>query len=138
MKGRLQLNCAAACSALVLLFAIPKVSQMSTLEELSMPYLGQYTCEEITIGGKEITGDFTLLRIELKRDGRMFLCVRDAFGKEQTQEFSYDYSVRDSEITIRATVGNRTTERKLRFEDGTILFIENLGGKALIAKFSRK
>lgn len=138
MKRRWQLNCAAACSALALLFTLPKVSQMSSLEELSLPHLGYYTCEEITLGGKEITADFSLLRIELKRDGKMLLCMRDALGRECTQEFSYEYTQGEEELLIRAQVGERTVERKLRFEDGAILFIENLGGKVLIAKFSRK
>ena len=137
MKRQWQLNCAAACSALALLFALPKVSQMSSLEELSLPHLGYYTCEEVILGGKEITDDFSLLRIELKRDGKMLLSMRDALGRERTQEFSYEYT-QGEELLLRAQVGERTVERKLRFEDGVILFVENLGGKVLIAKFSRK
>ena len=138
MKGKVRLQCAAACSAVMLLFSLPKVAQMSTLEELSMPHLGYYTCEQISLGGNDLTDDFLLLRLELKQDGVMLLHIRDRLGKEETKEFSYEYEQGSDRLIVRVTAGSRTVERTLVFEKGQILFTENLGGRLLVAKFSKK
>lgn len=138
MKQSLKIKCAAACSAFLLLFSLPKVAQMSSLEELSMPYLGYYSCESIRLGGKDCTEDFSFLRLELKRDGVMVLQIRDTLGKEQRRELFYDYVEGEKELTVRAKVGDTTIERKLPFENGEIVFTENLGGRLFVAKFTKQ
>lgn len=138
MKQSLKIKCAVLCSAFILLFSLPKVSQMSSLKELSMPHLGYYTCNSIRIGSKDFTDEFSSLQLELKREGVMVLTVRDRFGKEEQREFFYEYVEGERELTVRAKVDDKWVERKLPFENGEILFTENLGGRLLVAKFSKK
>ncbi|MBQ8375233.1 MAG: hypothetical protein IJX98_06665 [Clostridia bacterium] len=138
MKNSIKIKCAAFCSAFLLLFSLPKVTQMSTLKEFTSPHAGYYDCQSITIDGRELSDQFSLLRLELKGNGEMLLFYRDGEGKEGEQAFCYEYDEAAGELVITAEIHGQKHTRRISFQKGEIVFVENLGGRQLVAKFSKK
>lgn len=135
--GKIKLRCAAALVAATALFSTPSVLRLGTLREFVTPYVGEYRCEVLRLGGLDLLKDFDVC-IELSGEGSLSLRWKNFFSKEQSMSFPYEYDLQTGFVTV--TVPDGKSEKKLRFslEAGEIIISETLSGKAFFAKFTRK
>ena len=135
--GKIKLRCAAALVAATALFSTPSVLQLGTLREFSAPYVGEYRCETLRIGGIDLLKDFDV-RLELSGEGMMTIVWKNLFAKEQSVSVPYVLDEKSGLVTV--TVPDGKGEKKIRFslDSGEIVISENLSGKAFFAKFTRK
>ena len=127
------------CLTLGILFSLCSVAgcdvrKMSTLSELSRPYAGVYTAEEIVLGGEKLSGYD--LELELCYDGTFTLSYRTKDGAFDEWDGTYFVDETAEEITMSAKRGSETLSRTYRFEDGVIYVGENFLGKTLAVKFA--
>jgi hypothetical protein len=135
--GKIKLRCAATLIAAMALFSTPSVLRLGTLKEFSTPYVGEYRCETLRIGGIDLLKDFDV-RLTLSGEGMLTLTWKNLFAKEQSTSLPYEYDDVSGMVTV--TVPDGKGEKKIRFslEAGEIILSENLSGKAFFAKFTRK
>ncbi len=105
------------------------VATMSTLAEISRPYAGEYKCERLTLGSRDLLGDKDL-RLNLKQDGTFALF----FAGKKRAELTGQYEFSDSGEAVSFTARSKT--RSFPVEDGAIYMQFPLRGKLLLAEFS--
>ena len=108
-----------------------------TLTEISKPYLGEYACEVITFDGKDKLADFEYFKLEICSDGQMKLCFKEKGRKDKTVLLEYEYDEQKKEFTVKSQFGIFKKEEKVPYEDGRLTAFLKIGGKHLIAKFSK-
>ena len=113
-----------------------EVQDMGSLSDLSKPYTGVYACEKMTLGGEDVLGDFSYVRLELERGGDFTLSWRQD-GSESTWEGGYEVDLGVGTITLTAKEGGRTASRTYRMEEGAILIDENFLGRPFFAEFKQ-
>lgn len=119
----------------LLLLSGCEVSKMSSLPELSKPYVGVYECETITLGGEDYAEKFDDLRLELGYDGA-FTIVYSADGNKGELGGNYTVDPEAGEITLSSRYGLRSVSYTFPMEKGKILIDYNFSGKLLHAEFS--
>lgn len=107
------------------------VSSMSTLAEISMPYVGEYRCEHLYLGESDYSEEYDV-RLTLKRDGTFTLSYRQEGGCEG--EYSGNYTVDGEEITFSSPMG--AFARTFSMQKGKITLSFPLGDHLLCAQFS--
>ncbi len=112
------------------------VSQMSSLYDLSKPYLGFYECESISLGGEDYTEKFDYLRLELGYDGTFELSYREKSGGKGGYNGTYQVDSEAEEITFSAKYGLMQKSFTFPMKKGRIYVEYMLGGKLLHAVFS--
>lgn len=120
---------------LTLLLAGCRAENLSTLKEISKPYVGVYACEEITLGGRDLKEKVEELTLELKGDGTFELSYRTAAGSEGGFAGNYTLDQERGEISLSSAQG-RSGPHVFRYEKGAVLIDHNLYGELLHAKFS--
>lgn len=133
----IKLHCAAALVGLTALISAPNVLRLGTLKEFAKPFVGEYTCENLQIGDRDFTKQLEAT-LEIDADGTCTLRWKNVFGKEQTKSFPYEYEREKERLLLTVPEGRGEKKISLRLEKGEVLVAENLSGRALIAKFSRK
>ncbi len=105
------------------------VSRMSTLSEISKPYVGEYRCEQLTIGGRDLLPEEEL-RLELKSDGKF----RVFFAGNRRGEAEGEYFVSPDGNTVTFSLDGKSYPFPI--ERGGILVRFPLGSQLLVAKFT--
>jgi hypothetical protein len=133
----LKLRCAAALVAVTAMFSAPNVLRLGTLKEFSLPYTGEYRCEVLRICQIDFVKDLDV-RLELSEDGQLTVRWKNAFARERSVSYPYEYDADSGYVTV--TVPDGKSQKKVRFSlrSGEIVIAETLSGKAFFAKFSRK
>lgn len=111
-----------------------EVEELGSLEELSRPYTGVYTCERLMLGDEELTEQYKL-SLELEYGGDFTLTYAPKGGKKTEWSGTYVVDVDREEITMSAIQGMKTLSRTYRMEDGAILIDGNFYGKNFFAQF---
>ncbi len=109
------------------------VERMTTLPELSRPYMGVYECEILRLGERELSADFEYLRIELYADGNFRLHYRTKGGEEGGFEGEFEADPTRKEITFRLPKEEKSRTYPMR--EGAIFIDEMFLGKPLHAEF---
>ena len=120
---------------LVFMLSACDVSQMSTLPDLSKPYVGIYECERAMLGGEDMTEKFDYIRLELSYGGEFELTYRAQDGNEGGFSGTYEASAEKGEITLNAQSGILRKSFTFPMENGSILIDLPFGGKLLHAEF---
>ena len=110
-----------------------EVENMSSLPDLSRPYLGVYECEELSLGGEDMTQKFEFVRLELLYGGNFQLSYRTATGSEGG--YSGEYEMKEDNITFTAQYGVLRRSFTFPVEKGSIFIDYNLNGRLLHAQF---
>lgn len=111
------------------------VSKMQSLEEFSRPYSGVYTCEELTLGGEDMLGQFDRLELELDYSGSFKISYETAAGQRGEYSGKYTVSPEGDEIKLRLRRGLVAAARTFSFGEGTVHIDTNLDGRFLHAAF---
>ncbi|MDE5897383.1 MAG: hypothetical protein K2H43_06190 [Clostridia bacterium] len=112
------------------------VQEMSTLPELSKPYLGIYECETLRIGDTDFCDRFEYLNVELKYSGDFVLSYRGTDGNQTELSGKYKADPEAGEITFSARTGLRNSSFTFPLQEGKITVDYNFGGKLLHAVFA--
>lgn len=107
------------------------VSDMSSLTELSRPYVGEYTCEELRLGEEDMLDRFEYVRLTLGPDGDAQLTWRTMEGGEG--ETLLHYEMHEGSITL--SKAGRMGAYTFPVEQGAIVITHNIIGRMLYAKF---
>ena len=100
-----RLKSSALVGVLCLLLGVSGWSREGKLTDISRPYLGEYRCESLYVGGEDKLGDFDYFRLELSSKGEMKLLYK-LKDKEPTEvPLEYDYNSETQEITVRGQWG---------------------------------
>lgn len=109
--------------------------EMGTLSDLTRPYAGFYECEEISLGGRDMTEDFEKISLELRHDGSYAFSYRTAEGNEGEYTGSYSVDAEGGRITFTGKQGARSSSFSFPYEKGAIRMEYNLFGTLLHANF---
>lgn len=112
------------------------VSEMSTLSDLSKPYVGLYECEQIQLGSKDMTERFEYIRLELTYGGDFELTYRSREGNEGGYGGTYSVDTAAHKITLTANAGFVRRSFTFPMENGKIYADHTVQGKLLHAVFS--
>ena len=104
---------------------------MSSLTDLSRPYVGEYICEELRFGEEDLLGGFEYVRLTLGPDGDAPLTWRRAEGGEGAVALQYE--MREDSITFSKE--GRMGAYTFPVEQGAIVIMHNLGRRMLFARF---
>ncbi len=113
-----------------------EVEKMSSLEDISKPYLGVYEAEELRLGDADLTDKFSYVRLELDYGGKFTLSYRTEEGIEEQKTGRYEFDTTKNELTMSVNEGGVSYSRTYRVENGAIVIDENFMGKQLYAKFT--
>ena len=123
------------CSALLLLGGCD-TSDMSSLRELSKPYVGVYKCEALTLGGEDMLKKFEEIQLELEYKGDFSLSFQTLEGLEGEYGGKYEVCIDDGEIKLSAVNAGEEKYFYFRMEKGEVLLDYNIDGKLLHAVFA--
>lgn len=123
------------CFAL-LCFSGCDVNKMSSLSDLSKPYVGVYECKTLTLGGRDLSGHYDKLYLTLKYDGEYTLVWRGVNGEEGKTAGKYLADGDAEEITLYAYSRHRALSYTFPMKKGVIAIRYNFGGRLLNAEFS--
>ena len=107
------------------------VYEMSSLTELSRPYVGEYACEELRLGEEDMLDRFEYVRLTLGPDGDAQLTWRTMEGGEGATLLYYE--MREGSITL--SQAGRMGAHTFPVEQGAIVITHNIIGRMLYAKF---
>lgn len=136
MKKKLIALFSAIIALAALCLSACDVEKMTTLPQLSKPYLGLYECEELTLGGEDLLGEFESLNLELKYGGEFELSSEKKDGGKWSYGGKYQADPETGEITFSAFTGLRVSSFTFPMKEGSIIVEYNFGGKLFRATFS--
>lgn len=116
-----------------LLFTGCDAGELSSLQEISMPYAGEYQCQRLTLGEKDVLPLFEKLTLTLERGGTFTLTYQKKHGG--AGGLSGTYSLDCEQNTIAFTPDGGET-RVFPYQDGSIFFEVPILGRLLFAQFS--
>lgn len=110
------------------------VTKMSSLAELSRPYVGEYQCEQLTLAGKDMLSDFEWVRLTLGYDGNAVISWKKT--DENKGEYSMRYEADPDGETITFFPEKRgIAARTFPMKNGTVRIGMSLLGRYLEAVF---
>lgn len=110
------------------------VKEMSSLRELSRPYVGEYRCNKLTLGGEDLLGRFEAIKLTLTYFGDFTLCYTDMWKGEG--EYSGRYLAEEDSVLFLIPSGGEEKRYRFPYEEGKILVDLPLGEKLLHAEFA--
>lgn len=124
---------ACACALLCALLATGcAVDEMTTLKEVSRPYVGEYRCKRLLLGGEDRTEEYDLV-LSLGYHGELSLRARNGTG-EHTLMGNYELDGEAGALLVTPSGGER--KLLLPYREGVVSLGYVLGGKLLYAEFS--
>lgn len=125
------------CAGLAaLLLALPSCGNGS-LKDITKPYLGEYECESARIGDRELTDEFSFIRLELKRGGEFTLYYSPKNGVKGEESGTYVYDEKEQTLCLTYE-NNGVFKRKFPLKNGEISVTLPIGSQTLSMKFTRK
>ncbi len=109
----------------------------SELKDVASPHLGFYECENATLAGEDLMGEFDYVRLELKSDESFVLYYSKKGEKESKETGKYRYDREKEEIRLSAGEGSGI-KRTFPLKDGVIFVTLRLGTKTLRMQFKQK
>lgn len=122
---------AAAAAGIILLCAGCSVSEMSTLRELSRPYLGEYKCETLICGGTDMLSAFSGLRLTLTPGGEARFDWKNAEGGGASMSLPCETDIENGLVTLHAGGISRTAT----LQGGVLEMRAVMCGRLLYARF---
>lgn len=129
-KCKLKTSLLSALSALLLVIPAPKTE----LKDIAKPHLGFYECEEATLSGKDLAGEFQYIRLELKEDGTFFLHYAKKDKRARMEKGTYVYDKEKQTVRLKG----RGIEREFPLKEGIITVHISFGKKNLTMKFKQQ
>ncbi len=112
-------------------------TKLSTLPEITKPYLGCYQCKSVTLGDKEYLDDFSDISLYLNNDETFTLYYSPKDGERHEQKGNYKYDIEKGTITF-SIKGLPCFKRSVVVEKGVFFITLPIGIKTLRLHFEQK
>ena len=134
-KKEIRVKTSIVAGLAALLMVLPSW-RTGTLPEISKPYLGVYECKSATLGSQELLKDFSLITLELQKDGKYLLSYTEKGNKkhEVTGEYMYD----SEKNTLTFYADGKAFKREFPLEKGVLTVFFRLGDKNVKLQFEQK
>ncbi len=116
-----------------LLLVLP-VWKDTSLKDISKPHLGVYECTQATLGSKDVLGEFSDIRLELKDEESFVVLYKRKKGKTKEWKGKYRYD-KERGVFIVEEKGKR---KEFPFEEGKVTVIFPVGKKNMVLCFEQK
>lgn len=120
----------------ICLFSGCDLSEMSSLRDVSRPYVGEYKCKKLQLGGEDYSGDFEFITLALTYDGAFKLKYADVNGGEGAYQGTYKISEEQKTVTLSSPSRGKEETYVFLYEKGKIVMTLPMGEKLLYAEFS--
>ena len=125
------------CAGLLSLSFLFSACGNGSLKDVTKPYLGEYECQNATLGERDYAKEFSFIRLELKKDNEFTLYYSAKNGKKGEESGTYLYDETDETLTL--TYGELgVLKRKFPLKNGEIYIVLPIGNQTLSMKFARK
>lgn len=104
------------------------------MRDLSKPYVGEYQCEKLSLGGADMLGNFEYVRLNLEYDGKFTLSYRAENGPKG--KFCGEYKFNENDVTFTADYGQICETRTFPYKKGVLYIEYPFGGRLLHAEFA--
>lgn len=111
------------------------VNEMSSLKEISKPYVGTFVCEELLYGEVNRLPLFEVCRLTLRADETFELYMKTQTGEQASYVGEYRCEKDLRHICFDVSVRSHKVSRSFAYESGKIIVEENIGGRLLFARF---
>ena len=121
-----------------LLLSFPWWSTLKTqpLTEIAKPYLGTYECRLAQLNEKNLLGEYDYIRLELQKENKCILYVKQKSGESKKAEGEYIYNKERQSITF--CVENLSfIKREFPMKQGVIFVTLRQGDKTLLMQFQQ-
>lgn len=112
------------------------VSSMSTLSDISKPFVGEYACGRLLLNGEDVLPQYEYVKLSLDYDGSFGLSFCGVDGNEDEYHGGYRVLTNDEQIEFTFEEGLNRQRRVFPLKDG-VIYIDLLFRNALLhAEFS--
>lgn len=112
------------------------VSEMSSLKDISRPYVGEYKCKRLQLGGEDELDRFKYVKLNLAYGGGFTLSYLDTNGNEGAYEGKYKIAEEDETVTLSVESGGKEMTYVFPYNKGKVIFNLLFHEKLLYAEFS--
>lgn len=136
MKKIMRVGLLSLAIAFPLLSSGCDLEEMTSLKDISKPYVGEYQCRKLTLAGEDELDRFEEVKLNLGYDGKFQLSYVDAEGGEDAYEGSYTLYTAQSTVKFSAETQGKEATYVFPYERGKIVMELLMNGKLLYAEFS--
>lgn len=112
------------------------LERTSSLKDISRPYVGEYKCKKLQIGGEEELSRFESVKLELTYDGKFCLTYEDTQGGEGAYAGKYTLSEENASLAMTSDEGGKAQTYVFPYENGKVEMRLLFREKLLYAVFS--
>ena len=121
---------------LLMLFPWLQSWKVSSLKDITKPYLGVYECREAKLDEIDYLDKFDYIRLELQRKNRCLFTYKIKGEKSKQERGNYEYDKRNQTITFQAE-GMPFLKKQFPLRDGELTILVTFGGKTLKMRFEQ-
>lgn len=129
-KSKLKISLVIPCALIAF-----NLMNMSSLEDVSKPYVGVYECKYIMFGGENLLDKFDYVKFELLRNGVYKIEFKDKNNVKGVYRGHYEYDNSNNFITIDENVFGHKIKKSFTAEKGCVEVNVQYGDKLLAVKF---
>lgn len=112
------------------------MNEMSSLKDISRPYVGEYKCRKLQMGGEDELKNFEYIKLELDYSGTFQVSSQDLNGKEDFYDGTYKISEEEATVTLSSKAGGKEQSFVFPYEKGKVIIQLHFNEKLLYAEFS--
>ena len=109
----------------------------SQLKDITKPYLGEYECKSVTLGGRDMLDSFTSIKLYLQPDDTFLLSYKTKLEEVGQQKGTYSYNKEEGSIVF-SSKENGGLQRAFPIKNGAMDIVVSIAGKQLHVQFIRK
>lgn len=137
MKGKLLRTICAAGALLSICAATGcNMEEMSSLKDISRPYVGEYKCRKLQMAGQDELDHFEYIKLDLDYSGKFQVSCQDINGNEDTYDGTYKISEEEATVTLTSNAGGKEQSFVFPYEKGKVIMQLLFNEKLLYAEFS--
>lgn len=129
-KNKLKISLIIPCALMAF-----NLMSMSSLEDVSKPYVGVYECKYIMFGDENLLDKFNYVKFELLLNGVYKIEFKDKHNVKGVYRGHYEYDTANNLITIDENVFGNRIKKSFIAEKGAIDVTVQYGDKLLAIKF---
>ena len=115
-----------------------EVQKMSSLKDLTMPYIAMYECTEARLDDEDYLEKFDYIRITLINKSDMEICFKPKDGDKRSTKGTYTYDKETHELQANIGILWVNYSEKTKIEKGSFVIKRSFGHKQLYMKFEMK
>ncbi len=110
------------------------VENMSSLKDISKPYVGEYKCRKLQLGEEDELKKFESVKLNFAPEGTFTLTAVDLMGNESAYDGEYEFA--ENGVYLYANSGAKTERYLFPYEKGAVQMNLLFHEKLLQAQFT--